>query len=372
MLYGNQLFATVWRETSYYPFHYPFQGAAPCAEANAEILPSQARVRIQGKDFYLGEHGSEESHRRYDELVTKVFKGTLNTSQVKVSVAQLCIAYVNHARTYYVKNGRETSEVSAIQGSLRPLVKLHGKCRVSEFGPIRLKQVRDAMVDAGIVRKSVNRRIGRIKRMFKWGVENELISGEVLAAVTAIAGLRYGRSAATEKDPVMPVPECDVEAVRDLVSTPILGMIQLQKATGMRPGEVCILRVCDLNLSGDVWEYRPSAHKTEHHGRQRMIFIGPQGQAILRPFLTADRQRFVFSAAEGREEFNAAKRAARQTPMTPSQAARQPKDDPQRAAGECYTVGTYGRAIRKACEKAKIPVWAPNRLRHNAATELRK
>ena len=29
----------------------------------------QARVRIHDKDFYLGEYDSEESHRRYDELV---------------------------------------------------------------------------------------------------------------------------------------------------------------------------------------------------------------------------------------------------------------------------------------------------------------
>ena len=136
----------------------------------------QAYVRIGGKFHYLGEYDSEDSHKRYDELIGKLLKGTLNPSQVKVGVAQLCMAYVEHARTYCVKNGRETSEVAAIQGSLRPFVKLHGRCRVSEFGPIRLKQVRDAMIDAGIVRKSVNRRIGRIKRMFKWGVENELIS----------------------------------------------------------------------------------------------------------------------------------------------------------------------------------------------------
>ena len=154
----------------------------------------QAYVRIAGKFHYLGEHDSEDSRKRYDEVVGKLLKGTLNPSHFKVTVAQLCIAYVQHARMYYRKNGRETSEVPSIQGSLRPLVKLHGRCRVSEFGPIRLKQVRDSMVEAGIVRKSVNRRIGRIKRMFKWGVENELISGEVLASVNAVAGLRLGRS----------------------------------------------------------------------------------------------------------------------------------------------------------------------------------
>ncbi len=105
----------------------------------------QAYVRIGGKFHYLGEHDSEDSRKRYDEVVGKLLKGTLNPSHVKVTVAQLCIAYVQHARTYYRKNGRETSEVAAIQGSLRPLVKLYGKCRVSEFGPLKLKQVRPAV-----------------------------------------------------------------------------------------------------------------------------------------------------------------------------------------------------------------------------------
>ena len=31
----------------------------------------QARVRIKGKDFYLGKYGSPESHERYDELIAE-------------------------------------------------------------------------------------------------------------------------------------------------------------------------------------------------------------------------------------------------------------------------------------------------------------
>ena len=58
--------------------------------------------------------------------------------------------------------------------------------------------------------------------------------------------------------------------------------------------------------------------------------------------------------------------------MTPSQAARQPKEDPIRTAGECYHRQSYTKAIARACKLAKVDLWSPNRLRHNAATELRK
>ena len=58
--------------------------------------------------------------------------------------------------------------------------------------------------------------------------------------------------------------------------------------------------------------------------------------------------------------------------MTPSQAAREPKAEPKRTAGECYHRQSYTKAIARACELARVDLWSPNRLRHNAATELRK
>jgi integrase len=332
----------------------------------------QARVRINGKSVYLGPYGSEESHRRYDEIVTDYMKGTLNVSYHKLTIAQLCVSYVKHAKAYYVKNGRITSEVSNIQTALRPLVKLHGKCLVPEFGPTKLKQVRDLMVQNGIVRKSVNRGIGRIKRMFRWGVENEMVSAHILAAINSVPGLRYGRSAAVEAEPIKPVPVGEIEAIKDRVNRFVWGMIQLQLATGMRPGEVRLMRMRDIDMSGEVWEYHPQEHKTEHHGRQRLIFIGPKGQDIVRQFLVADPERYLFSPKAAEDERSEERRAKRKTPMTPSQAARAEKANRMRKPGKSYTVTSYGRAIRNACESAGVPVWTPNRLRHNAATELRK
>ena len=332
----------------------------------------QARVRIDGKSIYLGEYGSEESRRRYDEVVTDYMKGTLNVSFHKLTISQLSIAYVKHAKSYYVKNGRITSEVSNIQVALRPLVKLHGKGLVAEFGPTKLKQVRELMIQNGIVRKSINRGIGRIKRMFRWGVENEMVSTNVLAAINSVPGIRYGRTTAVEADPVKPVPDEHIAATENRVNRFIWGMVQLQLATGMRPGEVRLMRMSDIDMSGEVWEYRPQEHKTEHHGRQRLIFIGPRGQEILKPFLVADREEYLFAPFAAEKERSEERRSNRETPMTPSQGARTQKLDRRRKPGKCYTVTSYGRAIRNACKAGDIPVWSPNQLRHNAATELRK
>ncbi|MEO2017860.1 MAG: site-specific integrase [Fuerstiella sp.] len=333
----------------------------------------QALVRINGRAFYLGEHGSEESKAKYDRLIAKWLTGDKLSAPSGLTIARLCLKYVDeHVKSYYVKNGRQTSEVSAIQAALRPLVKKFGRTHVNDFGPTKLKQVRQAMVDGGIVRTSINRNIGRIRRMFKWGVENELVNPGVHTALTALVGLRYGRSPATESSPVLPVPDADIDAVKPHVSRQVWAMIQLQLASGMRPGEVRIMRIGDIIMSADPWEYRPLEHKTQHHGRDRVIFIGPIGQDIVRPFLKADRDKHLFSPAEARAEFDAERRENRVSPMTPSQRARKRLADPQKQPGLCYSVTSYARAIKNACEVAEIPTWTPNRLRHNAATNMRK
>jgi hypothetical protein len=59
--------------------------------------------------------------------------------------------------------------------AVRPLRKLYGTTPACEFGPLALKAVREEMIQADICRNEINKRMGRFKRMFAWGVENELI-----------------------------------------------------------------------------------------------------------------------------------------------------------------------------------------------------
>ena len=48
------------------------------------------------------------------------------------------------------------------------------------------------------------------------------------------------------------MPEADVEAIQPFVARQVWAMVQLQRLTGMRPGEVCRMRMCDLDISGAV------------------------------------------------------------------------------------------------------------------------
>lgn len=134
-----------------------------------------------------------------------------------------------------------------------------------------------------------------MKRIFAWAVEEELIDPTGYHALQSVKGLRYGRSSAPESAPVRPVPFAFVDAVLPHVLPEVAAMIHLQLATGMRSGEMCSMRTCDIDASGEVWCYRPVRHKTQHHGHTREVWIGPKAQAILQPWLRMNTQEHLFS-----------------------------------------------------------------------------
>ena len=125
-------------------------------------------------------------------------------------------------------------------------------------------------------------------------------------------GTQWGVRLAVESDPVKPVPAAFVDAIEPHVTRQVWGMIQVQQLTGMRPDEMTAMRGCDLNMTGGVREYVPKSHKTEHHGKDRMIFIGPKAQTVLRAFLKTDLQGFLFSPIDARREFDERQTASRQ------------------------------------------------------------
>jgi integrase len=278
----------------------------------------QAYVRINGKFHYLGEHESAESHRKYDELIAKWLGKTFDADRESLTISRLAILFVDYSREYYRKDGKETSEVHSIQTALRPLVKKCGRDKVSRFGPRRLKEVRDAMIELNWARTGVNAAIRRITRMLRWAVENELAEASVYEACKAVTGLRKGRSVAREPAPVKPVPLADIDAVKPFLPAQLWAMIQIQLLSGMRPGEVCSLRLADIDRSGEVWEFKPPSHKTQHHGRERIVFLGPKAQKLIQPFMTTDEERYLFSPQDSEAKRKAERRKNRKSPMTPS------------------------------------------------------
>ena len=336
----------------------------------------QAVVTIDGKDHYLGKWNTKTSRREYERLIGEWLANgrrlTPDSQKADFRVCELLKAYLDFAKGYYLDDGRPGKEYVCMKHASTPLLDCYSRTPVIEFGPLALKAVRQRWVDAGLTRKHINMRVNRIRRIFKWGVENELVPSSILHAIQAVAPLKRGRTTAPESEPVRPVPDEHVDAVLPKVSRQVAAMIELQRLSGMRPGEVVIMRPCDVDRSGKVWVYAPVDHKSAYRGHERHVYLGPKAQEVLAPWLLRAPEAFCFSAKEAEAERNAVRRQNRKSPMTPSQAKRKPKAKSTRAKRDAYDVFSYRRAIKYGIALAGVPSWHPHQLRHNCATRMRR
>ena len=356
----------------------------------------RARVILDGKHIWLGKYGSDESMERYNRLVaelvaspaTKALRST-EPSTTSITITELCAAYWRHAQDWYVKDGKPTKQLPHVKQQLRILRDLYGSVPVDQFGPLALQAIQAHLVARGLSRVGVNARVGGIKRAFKWGVSQELVPPSVYHALACVAGLRKGRTVAPECDPIGPVDDGVVDATIPHLPRLVADMVMIQRLTGMRPSEVCILRPGDLDRSSEVWSYQPGHHKTEHHGRNRVVYVGPQAQDILRPYLLRAADAYCFQPAESEKRRLEERHEQRKTPLSYGNSPGTNKErHPKRPKGDHYTRDSYRRAVHRAVkainrERAKaakeageepelLPLWSPNRLRHSAATKIRK
>lgn len=156
--------------------------------------------------------------------------------------------------------------------------------------------------------------------------------------------------------------------------TPTLrDMVIIQRQNALRPNEVCGLRVCDIDRSGDVWSVRKL---TKTYVPMIIVFCESDKAIIARHIAGKADGDYIFTPAETMQERWQEQAAKRKSKVTPSQQTRAERA----AAGkllvynECYTVDAYRRAIYYAIDRANkagcnIPRWTPYQLRHTAVTE---
>lgn len=338
----------------------------------------QARVVIAGQTFYLGKYGSPESRQMYQEILSEYLnnreelplhlrKGTT------VTVNELSKRFLAYAKEYYQKNGRTTVTYIRYDLALRALKELYGSTRITEFGPLALQRVRDAMIDTGIARRTVNDRFDCIRNVFRWAVANELCDESIHSALMKVKRLEKGRCRAHDNPPILAVPDDEIEKTLKFLLPVVADMVRVQRLTGCRPSEVCMMRAGDFDFSQKIWKFTPFEHKTEHHQKHRWIAVGFRAQEILKKYMDRnndDPTAYLFCPEESVKILRKIQRKNRKSPVQPSQEDRR-TEDPLRKPGKRYPVQSYRTAIQRACRKAGVPVWSPNQLRHKVGTDIR-
>jgi integrase len=323
----------------------------------------QARVRIDGREHYLGRFGTPEAKQAYQRLMAEHLANNRQAVAGPVqssgpAVLEVMDAHRKHAEIHYRRrDGSETGERENYRLALRPLRQLYGRLPAAEFGPLELRAVRESMIRTGkLSRTTINARINRIRRVFKWAASMAMIPGRVYQDLMTVPPLLEGRTPAKEADGVRSVDLGQVQRALPHMPAPVAAMVQVQVLTGCRVGEIVVMRGVDLRPGEPNWTYIPPWHKNQWRGQSRHIFLGPKAQEIVKPFLGADPQAFLFNPQEVVAELRRRRKGGR----------------PPRITANRYDRRTYRQAIIRACRKAGIEPWSPLQLRHAAATKIRE
>ena len=392
-------------------------------QALVTLTDSTTRKR---RDYWLGEYGTPESRELYHRVIAeweargrRLPRPPDEPTPLRQSeTLELSVLLRDFKR--FSEQHDEYGEYRSFVVLMRLMKKFFGRTPAAEFGPKKLRMLRDEMIRGDATedpprrpwsRKYINQQVQRIRRIFKWAAAHEMVPATVYQTLRTVEPLKRGRCAAREHPKVGPAPSDMVDAVLPFLSKPVRGLVELQLLTGARAGELIELRVCDIEVDKEtgVWSYRPLKHKNAHREHERVVYFGPRAQDILQPFLTERAETdYLFSPAEAEADRREERRAKRTTPLSCGNSpGMNVVEIPERSPGEQYTTNAYRRAIEYACRQAfppppelarlkeeKVKDWHarlkkerkwealkawyrehrfhPHQLRHNAGTSIRR
>jgi integrase len=242
--------------------------------------------------------------------------------------------------------------VHNIREAVGPVREKFGYLHVADFGPLQLRQIRNRWIEQGLARNTINARIIRVKRFFRWLVPHELVDDRILTRLDAVGSLMPGRGG-KETRPKEPVPWETVEKTLPLLPEMVRAMVLFGWHSGARPSEICVLTTGMVDQTDEVWIARLEKHKTQIWGHDREIPIARSAQNVLTPWLRP---------GEPDEPIFSPRRVD----------ARQAKRKGKRLPGRSYSRAAFQQVIRRACRRGGIPEWSPNQLRHAYGSRLRE
>jgi integrase len=264
----------------------------------------RGRVRHEGKTYWMpGAFESPECLRGYADFIEKLKAGESPTSGEKpkenppslLTIAELIEKFWEHCQVYYRGPNGPTGEHANIKCALRPLLDRFPDMVAAEIRVRDIEEVRDLMIKAGWSRKYVNGSIGRIKRLFNWATEKEIVPAGVSGAIARMKGLQAFRSNARETTDVPAVGDDMIEATLAQLSPENADMVRVARLCGCRPGELINMNAAEIDRRDpDCWWYRPKCHKTAHRGHTRSIPINREAQAILESYVASSVTGKVF------------------------------------------------------------------------------
>ncbi len=336
-----------------------------------------AVVYVNRKAVYLGKYNSPESRRRYGEVIAQLMAGGLpakpkpvDNRETPKSIGELCLLFCQQKLPGYAP-----AEQACHKGAIKILCELFAETAAQDFGPLKLRAVRKAMVDGDPQaigpdgkpkprrrwsRDFVNKQIKRLRHVFRWGVSWEYVPSTVADSLSTVESLAAGATEAAESRTRTAIAPEKLQAVRLELSERSRDIFDLLLLTGARPGELIGLTTGMLDRSGIVWRADLSKHKTRHHGKSRSLFFNSSAQAILMKYVKADPDARLFNVE--RATFGTAVKSACERAFGMPDELRKPKKGLPPA--ELADIRKRAKAWRVA------HTFTPHWCRHTVATTL--
>ncbi|MBN83793.1 MAG: hypothetical protein CMJ70_27025 [Planctomycetaceae bacterium] len=260
----------------------------------------------------------------------------------RMTVAELCDKFTERRQREYSK-----WEWASFCTAMARLCYVVGSRPANSITVPDLEDVRELFIRADNNLTTINGQITRIRAIFGWGKDRDYVERRVWLDLRALKRLRKGARPAKKVDPV---PEEDYRATRDHLPLEGQYIIDALWHTGARSGELFKLLVGDVQkVRPDLWIYDlGDAHKTAHHGHQRIVYFGPEAIAVLeRAMKGKKKSEHVFTRPH--------------VPLS----ARGGRAD---SGGRPWDSGTLQKRIRRICKREGIPRWFPHQLRHAFGT----
>jgi integrase len=292
------------------------------------------------------------------------------------TLPEALLFYREHAGRHYT----DSRTINRIDRAIAVAVSSQPLLIINQFRPRHLRAIRADLLNQSpsLSRSYANALIRSLKTAINWLVQEGIAEPAVLHAARSVRALGPGEGG-RETGLVPSVADAVIDGTIPACSPVIAAMIVVNRATGMRPGELCGMRRCDISttpaelimpangrspcsampIEGKmIWLYCPATHKNLHRGKIRIIAIGPDGQTALAPLLVScEPSQHVF-----RPDLSDARAAALM-------------------AGDRYTTRSYHNAICRAVARVNrerklamrygapielLPAWSPNQIRHAA------
>ena len=269
-----------------------------------------------------------------------------------ITITMLIAQFTRWADSHYRHpDGTPTREAANFKHVTKPLRKMFGTLPVESFGPTRLIALRDSLIKKKLARRTINRMVGRVRMVFKWAVSRELVPVDVLSRLQTVEPLAANRGGRETPGSRGSVSWETVQKTLPHLPALVQAFITVAYHTGARVGELSKLTTGMIDRTGEVWMVDLAQHKNNHKNKSRRIFIGPNAQTALLPWLLNEQPDApIFSPLRVDE--------------------RQKKRKGKRILGRVYGRSSLQQTLRRAIDRAGVPSWTLAQLRHSAAVRI--